>query len=71
VRCQIWSTICAYLMVAIVKKRLNIQKSLNEILQIVSVSIFEQVSLEALPLQRHFVICSMPTGEWRGFWCEF
>jgi Transposase DDE domain/Domain of unknown function (DUF4372) len=48
VRCQIWSTICAYLMVAIVKKRLNIQKSLNEILQIVSVSIFEQVSLEEL-----------------------
>lgn len=48
VRCQIWSTICAYLMVAIVRKRLNIQKSLNEILQIVSVSIFEQVPLEEL-----------------------
>ena len=48
VRCQIWSTICAYLMVAIVRKRLNIQKTLNEILQIVSVSIFEQVPLEEL-----------------------
>lgn len=48
VRCQVWSAICAYLMVAIVKKRLNIQKSLNEILQIVSVNIFEQVPLEEL-----------------------
>jgi Transposase DDE domain/Domain of unknown function (DUF4372) len=48
VRCQIWSAICAYLMIAIVKKRLNIQKSLNEILQVVSVSIFEQVPLEEL-----------------------
>ena len=40
--------ICAYLMVAIVRKRLKIQKSLNEILQIVSVSIFEQIPLEQL-----------------------
>jgi IS4 transposase len=48
VRCQIWSAIGAYLMVAIVKKRLKIQKSLNEILQIISVSIFEQIPLEEL-----------------------
>ena len=45
VRCQIWSAICAYLMVAIVKKEFQIQKSLNEILQIVSVNIFEQIPL--------------------------
>jgi DDE family transposase/uncharacterized protein DUF4372 len=48
VRCQIWSAICAYLMVAIVKKRLNLEKSLNEILQIVSVNIFEQIPLREL-----------------------
>jgi hypothetical protein len=48
VRCQIWSAICAYLMVAIVKKRLDVQKSLNEILQIVSVNIFGQIPLEQL-----------------------
>jgi IS4 transposase len=48
VRCQIWSAICAYLMVAIAKKRLTVQKSLNEILQIVSVSIFEQIPLAEL-----------------------
>jgi hypothetical protein len=45
VRCQIWSAICTYLMVAIVRKQLNLQKSLNEILQIVSVHIFEQTPL--------------------------
>jgi hypothetical protein len=48
VRCQIWSAICAYLMVAIVKKRLKLEKSLNEILQIVSVNIFEQTPLDEL-----------------------
>lgn len=48
VRCQIWSAICAYLMVAILKKRLKLEKTLNEILQIVSVSIFEQLPLEEL-----------------------
>jgi transposase len=48
VRSQIWSAICAYLMVAIVKKRLQNSKTLNEILQIVSVNIFEQVPLAEL-----------------------
>jgi hypothetical protein len=43
VRSQIWSAICAYLMVAILKKRIRTQKSLSEILQICSVSIFEQM----------------------------
>jgi hypothetical protein len=42
VRCQIWSAICAYLLVAILRKQTGIEKSLNEILQISSVSIFEQ-----------------------------
>jgi len=48
VRCQIWSAICAYLMVAIIRKTLKTQKTLNEILQIVSVNIFEQMPLEEL-----------------------
>jgi hypothetical protein len=48
VRCQIWSAICAYLMVAIVKKQLKSRKTLNEILQIVSVNIFEQTALAEL-----------------------
>ena len=48
VRCQIWSAICAYLLVAIVKRQLEIGKTLNEILQIVSVNIFEQTPLAEL-----------------------
>ena len=48
VRCQIWSAICAYLMVAIMRKRLKVEKSLNEMLQIISVNIFEQVPLTDL-----------------------
>lgn len=42
VRCQIWCAICAYLLVAILKKQLGLNQTLNEILQICSVSIFEQ-----------------------------
>jgi len=42
VRCQVWSAICAYLLVAILKKRTGLDRSLNEILQITSVGIFEQ-----------------------------
>jgi hypothetical protein len=42
VRCQIWTAISAYLLVAILKKRIGVEKSLNEILQITSVGIFEQ-----------------------------
>ena len=48
VRCQIWSAICIYLMVAILKKELAIEKSLYEILQILSVSAFEQVPISEL-----------------------
>lgn len=48
VRCQVWSAICAYLMVAIVKKELGVKKSLYEILQIVSVSAFEQILIGEL-----------------------
>lgn len=42
VRCQIWTAISAYLLVAILKKRIGVEKSLNEMLQITSVGIFEQ-----------------------------
>jgi hypothetical protein len=44
VRCQIWSAICAYLLVAIVRQQNGIEKTMNEILQISSVNIFEQAA---------------------------
>ena len=48
VRCQIWSAICTYLMVAILKKELGIPKTLYQILQIISVNAFEQFPLAEL-----------------------
>jgi hypothetical protein len=42
VRWQIWCAISSYLLVAILKKQLGVEKTLNEILQICSVNIFEQ-----------------------------
>jgi len=43
VKTQIWIAISVYLLVAIVKKVSNINRSLNEILQILSISLFEKV----------------------------
>jgi IS4 transposase len=42
VRCQIWCALCAYLMVAILKKQARIEKSLNDMVRICSVNIFSQ-----------------------------
>jgi len=42
VRCQVWCAISTYLLVAILKKQIGTGKTLNEMLQICSVSIFEQ-----------------------------
>ena len=45
VKTQIWIAISVYLIVAIIKKRLNLQESLYTILQVLSVSIFERTSM--------------------------
>ena len=42
VRTQIWIAISVYVLVAIIKKELGIDRSLGEILQILSVSLFEK-----------------------------
>ncbi len=48
VKAQIWSAICVYVLVAIVKKRLAIAASLYEILQILSLTLFEKTPLLSL-----------------------
>ena len=48
IHCQIWTAICTYLLVAIAKKELKLEKSLYEILQILSVSAFEQTPISQL-----------------------
>ena len=45
VETQIWITISVYVIVAIIKKRHGLKLSLYNILQILSVSLFEKVSL--------------------------
>lgn len=42
---QIWIAISVYVLVAIVKKRLNLKRSLHSILQILSVSLFEKMPI--------------------------
>jgi IS4 transposase len=48
VKTQIWIAVCTFVLVAILKYRLNIQHSLNEILQILSVSVFDKTPVNQL-----------------------
>jgi hypothetical protein len=48
VKTQIWIAVSVYLLVAIVKKRLNISASLYEMLQILSLTMFERIPLDQL-----------------------
>jgi hypothetical protein len=48
VKTQIWIAVTVYLLVAILKKRLGIEASLYTILQVLSVSSFERISLNQL-----------------------
>jgi len=54
VKTQVWIAICVYVLMAIVKKELAIERSLGEILQIVSISLFEKMPL----LQAFSLECS-------------
>lgn len=46
VKTQIWIAVSVYVLIAIIKKELKLPQSLAEILQILSVSIFEQIPLQ-------------------------
>lgn len=48
VKTQIWIAVSTYVLVAIVKKRLNLSLGLYQILQILSINVFEKVPLEQL-----------------------
>lgn len=59
VKTQVWIAVCTYLLAAIARKRLNIQASLSTILQILSVSLFEKMTID-----RAFSIAdTLPGGE--------
>jgi hypothetical protein len=46
VKTQVWIAVAVYVLIAIVRKRLHVKASLYEILQILSVTLFEQTPLE-------------------------
>jgi len=48
VRTQIWVAVCAYLAVAILKKQCRIDRSMYDILQILSTTAFERIGLQEL-----------------------
>jgi hypothetical protein len=48
VRVQIWSAISTYLLVAILRKQLRIERSITQMLQILSVNVFQQVPVDQL-----------------------
>ena len=48
VKTQIWIAVSVYALVAIAKKRFMIKKSLYEMLQIFSISIFEKIPINQL-----------------------
>lgn len=48
VKSQIWIAISVYVLVAIIKKRLKLSASLYEILQILSLTMFERTALNQL-----------------------
>jgi hypothetical protein len=51
VKTQIWIAISVYVLVAIVKKPLNLPRSLYETLQILSLTLCEQMALDELLAQ--------------------
>ncbi len=51
VKSQIWTAVSVYVLVAIVKKRLRLTASLYEILQILSLTMFERTTLDQLLAQ--------------------
>ena len=48
VKTQIWIAITVYVLVAIIKKELKIERSLGEILQILSITLFEKVDISQI-----------------------
>jgi hypothetical protein len=48
VKSQIWIAISVYVLVAIIKKRLDLKADLNTILQVLSLTLFEKTSLEQI-----------------------
>ena len=58
VKLQIWIAVCDYLIIAILKKQQNIEPSMNQILQILSISLFEKTPFKNLFEKDNTIIVS-------------
>ena len=53
VKIQIWTAVAVYVLIAIIKKKLNLEHSIYEILQILSVSVFDKMPLNQLLMNQY------------------
>jgi IS4 transposase len=60
VKTQIWIAISVYVLVAIIKKRLKINVSLYTILQVLSLTVFEKMSLLQIFTENDYKTISSP-----------
>jgi hypothetical protein len=64
VKSQIWIAVSVYVLVAIVKKRLDVYASLYTLLQVLSVTLFKKMPLqEAIPSSDHTIPNAMPYNQ--------
>ena len=62
VKTQIWIAVSVYVLVAIVKKRLQLSASLYEILQILSLTMFERMPIDQLLSLQPIVVADPVSG---------
>ena len=62
VKTQIWIAVSVYVLVAIVKKRLQLAASLYEILQILSLTMFERMPIDQLLSLQPIVVVEPVSG---------
>jgi hypothetical protein len=68
VKTQVWIAVCVYVLAAIVRKELRLEISLSQMLQIVSVSAFEQVPLPELFARQAFQDATIPSCNQLMLW---
>ena len=56
VKSQIWIAVSVYVLIAIIKKRLNLEPSLYTLLQVLSVTVFEKMPLQQAFLNNDYVL---------------
>ena len=67
VKTQIWIAVCTYVLIAIAKKRLHLEHhSLYEILQILSLTMFEQIPVTIPRQSRGLSVCEPLKAAKRG-----